>query len=549
MIFTPRKINKTNLTPSEASQTMNPWFILAVLCIPVFLGSLDLTVVSAFLPELMDDLGITINTESLASTSWILISYLMAYSISLFAMGRVSDLVGRRKALAICLSLYIVGSAFVVFYEAPADLLGQVYNALGIEFETSLIKLHAIIGARAVAAFGAGAITSIALALVSDMFEADARATPLGIIAGTDTVGWLIGAAWGGLVVQFFPWKAIFLINIPLVFIAMLIMLWALSFVPQRATGEPFDFTGFFLVIGVLVAFNIGIASVVSTDSGIDLSNAIPAIALAGVFLVAFIWRERRTDHPLIDLRMFSDKRLSIAMTVNLLIGYAMFIALFSIPLLVNARNLDLIGFATIIDPIRDVALRDAALQTGMLMAAFTIPLALASVGGAWIAYRAGIARTTVIGLILASISFGVFWRLLSLDTADVVIGGLMASAGLGIGLTFTPVIVTALGAASDEQRGVASSLLLGFRMVGMTISTSTLSTFATQRINDLVVSTEKGRFIFELVEPANYSTVFSTTFILSTVQAISEIAFIGFILCGIAALPALLLPQKASDV
>jgi MFS family permease len=220
MIFTPRKINNTNLTPSEASQTLNPWFILAVLCIPVFLGSLDLTVVSAFLPELMADLGITINTESLASTSWVLISYLMAYSISLFAMGRVSDLIGRRKALAICLSLYIVGSAFVVFYEAPADLLGHLYNALGIEFETSLIKLHAIIGARAVAAFGAGAITSIALALVSDMFEAEARATPLGIIAGTDTVGWLIGAAWGGLVVQFFPWKAIFLINIPLVFIA-----------------------------------------------------------------------------------------------------------------------------------------------------------------------------------------------------------------------------------------------------------------------------------------------------------------------------------------
>jgi MFS family permease len=184
-----------------------------------------------------------------------------------------------------------------------------------------------------------------------------------------------------------------------------------------------------------------------------------------------------------------------------------------------------------------------------MLMAAFTIPLALASVGGAWIANRAGIARTTVIGLILASISFGVFWRLLSLDTGDVVIGGLMAIAGLGIGLTFTPVIATALGAASDEQRGVASSLLLGFRMVGMTISTSTLSTFATQRINDLVVSTEKGRFIFELVDPANYSTVFSTTFILSTVQTISEIAFIGFILCGIAALPSLLLPRKVSDV
>ena len=77
---------------------LNPWVVLAFICIPVFVGSLDLTVVSAFLPELITELDLPFDT-GLDDASWIVTGYLLAYTISLTFMGRLSDLIGRRGGL------------------------------------------------------------------------------------------------------------------------------------------------------------------------------------------------------------------------------------------------------------------------------------------------------------------------------------------------------------------------------------------------------------------------------------------------------------------
>jgi MFS family permease len=79
------------------------WSLVAVLCIPVFLGSLDLLVVSAFLPELIRELGLPIDAAGQEAAAWVVNSYLIAYSVALLAIGRLSDLIGWRSALTVCL--------------------------------------------------------------------------------------------------------------------------------------------------------------------------------------------------------------------------------------------------------------------------------------------------------------------------------------------------------------------------------------------------------------------------------------------------------------
>lgn len=522
------------------------WMVLGLVCVPVFLGSIDLTVVSAFLPRLLSDLGLVLDAQGLGNASWILTSYLLAYSISLFTMGRVSDLIGRRAALAICLTLYIIGSILVVGYTIPAAALTVIYDIIGVGVDESIINLHAIVLARIIAAFGAGAITSIAIALVGDLFKAEARAVPLGIVVATDTVGWLIGAAWGGFIIQFLPWQAIFLINIPLVLIALGLMLWVLRKVPQWRESGRLDVLGFGLLTAVLTLLNIGLVNIQTSAEGLNLSTTLPAFGAAGIFFAFFIWSQLRSPQPLINMNLFRDRGVTTATILNTLVGYAMFIPLVSVPLLINIQNIEEIGFATVVEPIRENAFKNASLQTGLLMGAFTIPLALASVVSGWMIDRIGAAWTALIGLVMAFVGFGLNWQLLSLDTPNIQTAALMALTGAGIGLTFTPVITTTLNAVKEGERGMASALILGMRMVGMTLSTSTMSSFAAQRINDLVIAVESGRLIFDLVPPAEYANVYPTTFINSATQMLGEMALIGLATILVALVPALLLPRRA---
>jgi MFS family permease len=76
--------------------TPNPWLVLGLICLPVFIGSLDLTIVSAFLPDIVVKLGLPVQT-ALDDATWVISGYLLAYAISMTFMGRISDMIGRRK--------------------------------------------------------------------------------------------------------------------------------------------------------------------------------------------------------------------------------------------------------------------------------------------------------------------------------------------------------------------------------------------------------------------------------------------------------------------
>lgn len=506
--------------------------ILALICVPVFLGSLDLTVVTAFLPTVLSELSLNLDSQGLGDVSWLLTSYLLAYSISLFVMGRASDILGRSRALAICLTLYVVGSGMVVAYQPIGAALNDLYAALGFTVATNIASVHAILVARVVAAFGAGAITSIGIAIVGDLYPAAHRAVPLGIVAAVDTVGWLIGAAWGGLVVQVFPWRTIFLINIPLVLLALFGALLFLRHVPQQRAAGGFDLPGFVLLTVTLLSLNIGLSSISTSAAGVSLASVVPLLGLSTATFALFIWTQRRSQRSLIDVTMFSKPGVAVATWLNLLVGMVIFIPLVSVPLLVNIRNLDIIGFAAISITVQEAALRDASLQTGLLMAAFTVPLAVASVVGGWLVNRLGAGRTTSLGLSIALIGFALSWPVLSLDGSYLPILGVYLISGLGAGLTFAPIISAILDNVEEGERGSASAIVLGVRMIGMTIATSLLSAYLAQRIIDLVVAVESGTFIFDLTDPGLYSQVYSTTYLNAALQTLREMAVVGAALC-----------------
>jgi MFS family permease len=524
----------------ESTIPVNPWVVIAFILIPVFIGSLDLTVVSAFLPKLIAELGLPFDT-ALDDAAWTVTGYLLAYTISLTFMGRLSDLYGRKAIYVGCLLTFIAGSLITVFAGSPiignsslTDGLYFLYRRLGERPDPAYVELQVIVIGRIVAALGAGALVPVSLALVGDMFPPEKRAQPLGLIGAIDTLGWVLGPVYGAIFLRFIPWQGLFLLNVPLTLLTMFMVLYALRNVPQhRATGS-FDLLGTLLIGGALIALTLGLGANIDTSSlsgGMDGLSALPPYAVpvlsAGVVMfLGFLLVESRIKYPLVNLQMFKRPRLASGTLVNFFVGYALFIGLVSAPVLVNIRS-------------ADVSLLDnAALEVGVLLSTLTIPMAIATIPGGWLNDRLGTANTIRLGMVLSTIGFLLMWQTWTLDIDDVFLAFQMALMGTGIGLTFSPISAAVINSATEDERGVAGAIVLILRLIGMTISTASLSTFILTRVNYLanLNSTVNGTFD---------AGAFADNYINSVVQVLREIGFIGAVCCVLALLPTLWMREE----
>ena len=533
---------------------VNPWLVLAVMCVPVFIGALDLTIVSAFLPELIIELELPLQT-ALDDAAWILSGYLLAYTVSMTFMGRVSDLIGRRSVYVVCLLIFLIGSVLVATaHQAPTQFAYSIYRRLGERPDISFVNLQMIILGRIVQALGAGALVPVSLALVGDMFPPERRARPLGLVAAVDTLGWVLGHLYGGLLVHHFSvysepyrnlltslglnwpapaWQTLFWINVPITVITIALVLWALRRIPQQRSTGRFDFVGTALIIGMLIALNIGLGGNVDAATNAasfeDLSPLPPyfgpMMALAALFLAGFIWVETRVRHPLINLQMFRRRNLSAGALVNLFVGFCLVVGLVSVPILVNVRQEDA------------STLSQAALQVGLLLSTLTVPMALAAVPGGWLTDRIGYRNTTVIGLGLAILGFLAIWQTWHLAIDDALVAIEMALVGIGLGLTFSPISAAVINSARENERGVASALVIILRLIGMTVSVSALTTLSLNRVNGLAALAVSGN---TAVDPLQAVEIYATI----TVQVLAELGLIGAIVCAIALIPAFLLQR-----
>ena len=533
--------------------TPNPWLVLGLICLPVFIGSLDLTIVSAFLPDIVVKLGLPVQT-ALDDATWVISGYLLAYAISMTFMGRISDMIGRRKVYIACLIVFIIGSIMVATaHQWPTDILNTIARRLGQRPEREVVTLVAIVIGRVVQALGAGALVPVSLALVGDIFPPQRRAQPLGIIGAVDTLGWVLGHLYGGILVQFLPWQDLFWINVPVTLVALALTVYALRNVQEKRAGGRFDILGTLLISAALIALIVGLGgnTEVSTSAGSfsDVTGlppyALPAILISAACLIGFVFVESRVKDPLIDLGMFRVRAVSAGSLVNLLVGFCLMIGLVSVPILVNIRSSAAPAPAPVVaaadtpavpeTPAQsgDEILTHAALTVGLLLSALTVPMALAAVPGGWLSDRIGYRRTTVIGLSLALVGFLLIWLTWTLTLSDAVIALEMAMVGVGLGLTFSPVSAAVINSASEDRRGVASALVIILRLIGMTVAISSLTTIALQRVNLLATA--------ELAQQTADATQALNVYARITVQVLAEVGLVGAVMCVLALIPAAL--------
>jgi len=539
---------------NTAQQTRSPWAILALLCIPVFVGSVDLTIVSAILPEVIVSLGLPADTR-LDDAFWMITGYLLAYTISMVFVGRLSDLVGRRRVYIGALLIFMFGSFFVaVAHTAPTDWYARVYRELYPDLRPpaeELRTLHLIIAGRVIQALGAGAMAPVTMALVGDLFAEGKRARPIGLVGAVDTVGWMLGHLYGGVMVKFFGangdsivnffgdlglyisepnWRTLFWINIVTGTLTLIAVVISLRRIPQVRLRERFDFVGTGLLVLALIGLNIGLgtanpeaptdASSFQTAANEGSGTAVPLLIMAVVAFALFLWIERRVTYPLFDLNMFRNRNVSAASFANIGVGFALTIGLVAMPILVNIRE----------SQSSLEGIQDAALIAGLLLSALTVPMALAALPGAWLSDRFGYRQAVVTGMGLSAFGFIVMALTWESDTAYSIMAVQMVITGTGLGLTIAPIGTAVIDAADDNQRGSASAMVLALRLVGMTLALSSLTDFAINRVNRLVGERSIGL--------ANTDGLYLAT----SVDVVQELFFLGAAISAVALLVAFIM-------
>lgn len=283
----------TQLTaPPHPGPLPTRWFILGVLCLVQLLVVLDNTVLTVAVPSLTRDLR-----AGTADIQWVINAYALVQSGLLLTAGSVVDRYGRRRMLLTGLVLFGLASVAA----AAAGSSGQ------------------LIAARAALGVGGALLVTSTLAVAMQVFDPTERPRAIGIWAAVSALGFAAGPPVGGLVLNHFPWPAIFLLHVPIVLLSLVA---AVLLVPESrgADSGRLDLLGATLSTAGLTA--LVYAVIRGPEDGWGATPVLVA-ALAGVLLVVlFVGWERRIPHPMLDMGLFRNQRFVGAVAGVVLITF-----------------------------------------------------------------------------------------------------------------------------------------------------------------------------------------------------------------------------------
>ncbi|MBZ4016091.1 MFS transporter [Streptomyces purpurogeneiscleroticus] len=405
---------------------------LAVVCSALFLALLDSTVISLALPTLQRDLH-----TNVAGLQWIVDGYILLYAALLLTGGTLGDRFGRRQLFTVGMSLFVVGSLICAAAGTVAVL------ATG----------------RAVQGIGAAAITPQTLAILAQVFpEGPERVRAFGTWSAVSGLALLLGPVAGGAFAQYFGWPSIFLLNIPIGLVALA----AARRLPSATAVKkhrPLDPVGQFLAIVWLAALTYGLVE--GPKSGWRDASVTGVLAVSIVALVALLWVQHRSSHPMLRLDFFRSRTFSGSASVTFLVAFGLNAGFLLLSLL-----LQLLGGA---EP------SQAGLR--MLPAMAAIVVAAASAGR--ISERYGPRLPVVAGTALAGLAL-VLLSVVAVDRPYALWWPLLALMGLGVGMVMSPNNALLVSSAPLDAAGQAASVGGAAQQVGALLGVASLGAVLT---------------------------------------------------------------------
>jgi MFS transporter, DHA2 family, multidrug resistance protein len=422
------------------------WWALGALALSVLVVGLDLFVLTLALPTMSADLH-----ASTSDLQWFVDSYSLVLAAALLPAGLLGDRLGRKKLLAIALILFGVASLACAYSGSAGEL----------------------IAARAVAGLGAAVILPLALAVLPVLFTPAERPRAIAIVGGATFLGYPVGPILGGWLLDHFWWGSVFLINVPVVIIAVIAVVWLMP--ESRASRRlRIDVPGTIISSAGLAALTYGVIS--AGQNGWSDTSAIATMAAGAAAIAAFVAWERATarradGQPLVDLTLFRSAGFTWGTILSTMVSFALFGITFAMPqYFLDVRGLDSLASGVRLLPLI------GGLAVGLVIGQ---RLQTARPARDGVPARGPLVGTKVLvtaGFTTMAVALGI-GTLTGAGTGTGFVSAWFAVTGLGLGLAMPTAMNAALGALTAERSGSGSALMTAMRQVGATIGVAVLGT------------------------------------------------------------------------
>jgi EmrB/QacA subfamily drug resistance transporter len=403
---------------------------IAVACIGTVMLMLDISVVNTALNDIRGDLD-----TGLSGLQWVVDAYTLPLAAVVLTAGSIADRFGRRR-------LFLWGMAA---FTAASALCGA---APGIE---------ALVGARTIQGVAGAVLFATALALISEATPTtEERAKALAIFGASIGASFAIGPFIGGVLTDWFGWRAIFWINVP---IGVLTLVLALKVIESRdPNARKVDLPGQLALIGGL--FFLIFALLRGNAEGWESGRVITSLVAAGVLLVGFVVIEHVSREPMLPLGLFRQRRFAGPQVIVFGIAGSIFAAFLYMTLYLQG----VLGLSPI--------------ETGVAYLPTTVLVFFVSGGTAALMTKFSPEILSIVGLVLISAGMVVFTLTTDVDSEwTAILPGLLL-AGVGMGLVNPTGSALALDALPPEQSGLASGANDTFRQTGVAVGIAWLGTF-----------------------------------------------------------------------
>jgi len=421
------------------------WPVVLAVQLGVLLAALDSTVVGTAMPTVIAALG------GAHLYPWVFSVYMLASTVVMPVFGGLSDRLGRRGPFITATIIFCAGS--VMAGTAPSMLV--------------------MVAGRGLQGVGAGGILSLALIIFGDLFAGPRRGQMQGLITAVWGVASIAGPLLGGIIVDGWSWRWIFLLNLPLGALVIGLVLGGLSETGKHEAGRPLDLAGAVtFVVGVTGLMLAVLQSGAPGRGGLGGAR-LGALAVAALGLAAFVWAERRSTDPLVPFGLFAEPAFSAASVAGFFSSAAMFGALVHVPLLVQW------GHGT------------DATTAGLSLMTMSTGWSVGGLVAGQILNRLGFRTLALMGATLMTLGYAALGVRPDVDWIGLMIVG--GAIGVGMGLLSITLLVAVQTAIAPARRGVATSGVLFFRNVGATLGVALMGATLTARLGVRLAGLEQG--------------------------------------------------------
>ncbi|MYR46397.1 DHA2 family efflux MFS transporter permease subunit [Streptomyces sp. SID5910] len=454
--------------------------VAGVIVLGGIMSILDITVVSVGLQTFQKEFAATS-----AQVAWTMTGYTLALASVIPLTGWAADRFGTKRLYLLAIILFAAGSALC----AAAN------------------SLEMLVAFRVLQGLGGGMLMPLGMTILTRAAGPERVGRVMAVLGIPMLLGPIFGPILGGWLIDIASWHWIFLINLP---IGVIALVYAGIVLPKDRVepSETFDWPGMLMLSPGLATFLYGVSSIPETGTVWAAKVLVPAV-IGLVLLGAFVpWALQRSNiHPLIDLRLFLNRDMSIAVIAMSLFAMAFFGASLLFPLYFQQVR------------------GESALDSGVLLAPQGIGAMITMPIAGVLADRIGPGKIVLTGITVITIGMGMFTQL-GADTSYAYIITALFVMGLGMGATMMPIMASALATLKEHTVARGSTLMNIVQQVAASIGTALFSVLLTNGIKD-ITATSPGEVRSQMGD------AFATVFLVATV------------LVAVCLVPAALLPRK----